>query len=189
MFSDSVAASLSPIGPTTLGVTVDTQKELGELQSGLASQIVPEIVMRMFPVTVVARTGNTVALSQGGKAVREHGSYQVVMMGQEMKDPQTGQSLGRLEQPCCVVDIERVTPTMSYGTLRNVSVNLDRAVLGSLQLRQVLPAGDNAASAAAPAAVAAPRQSAPSAASTQASPAAVPVSNSTIPNPDKDKSW
>jgi curli biogenesis system outer membrane secretion channel CsgG len=188
VFSDSVATTAAPTGPTTLGVTVDSQKALGQLEEGLALQIVPAIVMRMFPVTVVSRNGNAVVLSQGGKAVREHASYQIVMIGQETKDPQTGQSLGRLEQPCCVVDIERVTPTMSYGTLRNVSVNLDRSVSGGLQLRQLLTATRDPPSPP-PAAAVATTPTAPPAASTQAPPMPVPVNGNAVPSPEKDKNW
>lgn len=139
VFSDSVNVDVPSIGPTTLGLTVNTAEKLGELEGGLASQIVPEIVMRMFPVTVVSRNGNSVVLSQGGKILREGATYQVVLMGDEMKDPQTGQSLGRVEQPCCVVSVDRVTPTMSYGTLQNVTVNLDQTASGGLQLRQLMP--------------------------------------------------
>jgi curli biogenesis system outer membrane secretion channel CsgG len=148
VFSDSVSAVVPAMGPTTLGLAVNTQEKLGELEGGLASQVVPEIVMRMFPVTVVSRNGNAVVLSQGGKILREHLSYQIVLMGDEVKDPQTGQSLGRMEQPCCVVDIDHVAPTMSYGTLRNVSVNLDQAAPGGMQLRQIVAQQTAAASTA-----------------------------------------
>ena len=92
----------------------------------------------MFPVTIVSRNGAAVVLSQGGKGIREHARYQVVLMGEELKDPQTGQSLGRAEQPCCVVEIERVTPSLSYGQLSDVVVNLDQAGAGGLQLRELL---------------------------------------------------
>lgn len=56
-------------------------------------------------------------------------------MGDEVQDPQTGQSLGRMEEPCCVVEINHVRETMSYGTLRNVAVYLNQALPGGLQLR------------------------------------------------------
>jgi hypothetical protein len=61
-------------------------------------------------------------------------------MGDEIKDPQTGQSLGRTEEPCCVVAVDRVTATLSYGTLRNVEVDLDHVLPGGLQLRKEVPA-------------------------------------------------
>jgi hypothetical protein len=82
----------------------------------------------------------TVVLSQGGQAVTENGRYQIYLQGKEIKDPQTGQSLGNMESLCCEVTITRVTPNLSYGTLDNVKVNLDSAVPGSLQIREAIVA-------------------------------------------------
>lgn len=135
LLSDSVTASIPPIPPTTFEPAVDTQETLTALERSVAAQVVPAMVLRMYPIAVVSRTGDSVVLSQGGPIVREHASYEVVLMGEEMKDPQTGQDLGRAEEPCCVVDVTRVTATMSYGTLRNLSINLEHIIPGGLQLR------------------------------------------------------
>jgi hypothetical protein len=89
---------------------------------------------------VIARDGESVVLSQGGQAVKEGTRYQVVAMGKEMKDPQTGQSLGRLESPCCELVIDRVTPNLSYGHLENVRSELDNLPPGGLQVREALRA-------------------------------------------------
>lgn len=135
LLSDSVTAAVPAIAPTTFEPIVNTQETLSHLELGVTAQVVPAMVMHMFPVTVVSRQGGSVVLSQGGGIVREHASYQVVLMGDEMKDPQTGENLGRTEEPCCVVEVDRVTATMSYGTLRNVAVNLDHILPGGLELR------------------------------------------------------
>lgn len=192
VFSDSASAPIAPMGPTTLGLTVNAQEKLGELESGLVSQIVPEIVMRMFPVTVVSRNGNAVVLSQGGKILREHTSYQVVSMGEEMKDPQTGQSLGRVEQPCCIVDVDHVTPTMSYGTIHDVTANLDQVAPGGLQLRQTVivqystaPSTSSAAGVGGPAANGAPAQFR----KTLPKPIATQDSNKPSTKPATDDKW
>jgi hypothetical protein len=137
VFSDTVDISVAPLGPTTLGLNVNTEEKLANLEASLSSGVVPVIVMRMFPVTIVSKNGSAVVLSQGGKSLREHASYQVVLMGDEIRDPQTGLSLGRTERPCCVVDVDRVTPTLSYGTLRDISADLDRVGLGGLEVRQM----------------------------------------------------
>jgi hypothetical protein len=55
-----------------------------------------------------------------------------------MKDPQTGESLGRVETPCCEVVVDRVTPKMSYGHLENVQGSLDGASAGALQIRGLI---------------------------------------------------
>jgi hypothetical protein len=60
-----------------------------------------------FPVAVVARDGMNVVLSQGGQSVKAGARYAVVSMGKEIIDPQTQQSLGRMESPCCEVFVVR----------------------------------------------------------------------------------
>jgi hypothetical protein len=167
LLSDSVTVSIPSIAPTTFESIINTQETLTHLVSGATAQVVPSIVMRMFPITVVSRNGGSVVLNQGGEIVREHASYQVVLMGDEIKDPQTGQSLGRTEEPCCVVAVDRVTATMSYGTLRNVEVNLDHVLPGGLQLRKEVLASGGSSKLDEPSTGAGPRSqtNAPSAAS------------------------
>ena len=76
----------------------------------------------------------------------------MVTMGNEMKDPQTGQSLGRVESPCCELVVERVTPNLSYGRLENVRSNLAQLPVGGLQLREQLSGAGAVAKATAVAA-------------------------------------
>ena len=56
------------------------------------------------------------------------------MMGKELTDPQTHQSLGHLESPCCDVVVDRVTPTMSYGHLENPKTSVETVVPTALLL-------------------------------------------------------
>jgi hypothetical protein len=151
VFGGSVSTTeedVPPMGPSTLPLVVNTQERLRQLETGLISKVVPEIVMRVFPVTVVSRKGTAVVLSEGGKILREHSSYQVVVVSDEVKDPQTEQSRWRTEQPCCVVDIDQVAQTSASGSLRDIKVNLDAVPPARLQLRQVvghgLPTGGSA---------------------------------------------
>ena len=147
------------------------------MQNEIANRIVSGIVSRTFPVTVISREGNAVILSQGGQAVREGARYQLVAMGKEMFDPQTNQSLGRVESDCCEVVIDRVTPTMAQGRLERVQMPLDGLQPGALQLRGVVTARVTAAStegAAATATSTKPRPARPAAARSEA-PAAAPA--------------
>jgi curli biogenesis system outer membrane secretion channel CsgG len=138
MASDSLRGEAPSVAPTTLGSGVDSNKILEDMTSDLVSQVVTSVLRRTFPVTVVSRDGTNVVLSQGGQALKEGSRYQLAAMGAEMKDPQTGQSLGRVEQPCCELVIERVTPNLSYGRLENVRSNLEQIPTGGLQLRDEL---------------------------------------------------
>ncbi|OQS39092.1 CsgG/HfaB family protein [Chromobacterium haemolyticum] len=115
-----------------------------QVRQGMEGQIVDRVVnailVRTFPITVASRTGNNVVLSQGGQSVREGARYKLVSLGEEIKDPQTGQSLGRTEYDCCEVIVDKVTPTMSQGHLENVRIPLEQVPPGGLQLRELAPA-------------------------------------------------
>ena len=139
--------------PTTLGTGVDSTKVLGGMADDLVNQVVASILSRTFPITVVALEGANVVLSQGGQALRPGSRYAMVTMGTEIKDPQTGQSLGRVEAPCCQLVIDRVTPNLSYGHIEGAAGSLDNLLPGALQVREQLkgkPAATVASNDAAP---------------------------------------
>ena len=93
-------------------------------------------VGKLFPITIVAVNGDQVVLSQGGKSVREGERYSAVMLGTELKDPQTGRSLGRMESTCCTIRIDRVSDQTSYGTIEgNVPAALAAFKPGMVELR------------------------------------------------------
>ena len=138
MSSGALRGTAPSTEPTTLGRGVDGGKVLEDMSSDLVNQVVTSVLRRTFPVTVVSKDGTNVILSQGGQALKEGARYAMVTMGAEMKDPQTGQSLGRVESPCCELVIERVTPNLSYGRLENMRSNLDQLPAGALQLRDEL---------------------------------------------------
>lgn len=138
--STTLEGKAPEIAPTTLAPSVNPSDTLRQMEADIVKQATEAIVFRTFPISVVERDGNTVVLSQGGKALHPGARFQVFLQGKEIKDPQTGQSLGNVESPCCDVIIERVTPTLSYGTLENVKVSLEGVKPGALQLRDAIPA-------------------------------------------------
>lgn len=125
-------------------------------------------------------------LSQGGQALRTGARYAMVTMGSELKDPQTGQSLGRIESPCCQLVIDRVTPNLSYGHLEGAGAPLDNLLPGALQVREQVkggakPAAEIATAGATPATSGAPSRKSRRAAHEGAAPAA--------PEAKKDDKW
>jgi len=141
--SDTLAGQAPSLSPSTLGHEVNSAKVLVDMSNGLAAGVVSTIVTRMFPITVVAMHAEKVVLSQGGAALRAGASYELVSIGPEMKDPQTGQSLGHVETPCCQVVVDRVATNLAYGHLVNVNTPLEGLAPGALQVRaeQPLPHG------------------------------------------------
>ncbi|WP_215407438.1 CsgG/HfaB family protein [Janthinobacterium sp. JC611] len=127
------------IAATTLGSNFNESQTLKNMQAEIVKQATEAILLRTFPISIVERDGDNVVLSQGGNAVAENGRYRVYQQGKEIKDPQTGQSLGNMEKLCCEVRIERVTPNLSYGVLENVKIKLDGIAAGALQVREAAP--------------------------------------------------
>jgi hypothetical protein len=58
----------------------------------------------------------------------------VISLGEELKDPQTGQSLGRVESPIGMVTVTRTTDRIAFGTFRG-SFNPATFKPGLLELR------------------------------------------------------
>ncbi|WP_174991112.1 MULTISPECIES: CsgG/HfaB family protein [Pandoraea] len=106
------------------------------IENSIASKVVSSILVQLFPVSIASRDGINVVLSQGGQSVKVGASYQVVSLGKAIKDPQTGRMLGRTEQECCTVVVDRVAQTLSYGHLENMKISPDELVDGNLELRQ-----------------------------------------------------
>lgn len=183
MGSNALRGSAPATEPTTLGRGVDGGRVLEDMSTDLVNQVVTSVLQRTFPVTVVSIDGTNVVLSQGGRAVKVGARYAMVSMGAEMKDPQTGQSLGRVESPCCELVVERVTPNLSYGRLENVRSHLEQLPVGGLQLREALKevavakVQAAAAQAIAPAAASAPKPAQRRSVAAEAAPAAAPPSD------------
>ena len=171
------------IKPTTLGASVDPSSMISSIRNEIVKKATEAIILRTFPISIVERDGNMVVLSQGGQSVRENGRYQIYLLGKEIKDPQTGQSLGNMESLCCEVVINRVTPNMSYGVLENIKIEISSVQPGALQVREAVADRpvpvETASDAAQPAAAAAVTQPAAAAAVTQ--PAPLPVVSSSAP--------
>lgn len=122
--------------PTTLGTGVDGRKILANMENELATQVVSSIMSAVFPVTIASKEQLSVVLSQGGRAVKEHARYRMVKLGAEIKDPQTGRILGKSESPCCEVVIDKVEPSMSYGHLENLTIEVGAITPGSVVLKE-----------------------------------------------------
>lgn len=138
--STSLQGTAPSIAPTTMHAGFDETAIVKNMQAEIVRKAAEAILLRTFPISVVERDGNNVVLSQGGSALVENGRYLVYLQGKEIKDPQTGQSLGNMESMCCELIINRVTPNLSYGVLEHVKVALDGTQTGALQVREAVSA-------------------------------------------------
>lgn len=101
--------------PTTLGASVDGARLTQQMMGAIGHDIIASILRSTYPVLVVATQGPTVVLNQGGDAVNAGAAYHAVFLGKPVADPESGQSLGPIETPCCTIVVDRVTPKLAYG--------------------------------------------------------------------------
>ena len=135
MLSDTFNGDFPVVAPTTMGASVDEKTAMTSVQDEVTKKAIDSIMLKTFPISIVSIDGESVVLSQGEGSVVEGIRYKVVKLGKEMKDPQTGQSLGNMENDCCEVVVNRVTPKVSYGQLENIKIKLDGVDPGVLQVR------------------------------------------------------
>ncbi|MET4576194.1 CsgG/HfaB family protein [Ottowia thiooxydans] len=117
VMSDSFEHKLASADPSTLPRVINGASMVSEMMDSLAGQIGGAVVTEIFPITVVSMTGDQVVLSQGGESLKTGQHWQAVSLGEELKDPQTGRSLGRHENPLGTIRVDRVSAQTSYGTL------------------------------------------------------------------------
>jgi len=190
MLSDTLQDELTPTEPTTMGRGVDGAALAAKMESEIVDRTVSAILLRTFPMVVISKDGTNVILSQGGQAVKIGSSYTVVSLGKELKDPQTSESLGRTETPCCDVVIDRVSSKLAYGHLENVKIDLGSIDPVALQVQEEIRAKTlGGAAAAATAAQSAPASPAslPKAVAAQANPPAMATADSK--NANDTKKW
>jgi hypothetical protein len=99
--------------------TGDTRDALlRELTKALAEQTAQHVIDVVYPAKIIAKTDKTVTISRGeGTGVAAGQLWEVFALGQEMKDPDTGASLGREEMSVGKIRIIRVTGKTSQGTV------------------------------------------------------------------------
>lgn len=141
MLSNTLQERVPSTDPTTMDQGIDAGQAAQSMESAIVDEAVAGIISQTFPVTIVAIDGMNVVLSQGGRSVKVGRRYAVVSMGKELTDPQTQESLGRMESPCCDVVIDRVTATLAYGHLENAKIAVDSVVPSGLRIEEEIPPG------------------------------------------------
>ena len=116
----------------------DTYDVMAAMKQEFVKKTTDAIVLEMFPISIIKIEENRVVLSQGGNSVKENARYKIYLLGEELVDPQTGESLGRTEKYCCDVVITRVQPRFSEGILENVQIGLIGHKPGALQVREAM---------------------------------------------------
>jgi hypothetical protein len=101
-------------GGTYGGVSSISDQTLIGLVSGAADKLVQKMISSIYPIMIVkVLNGSTAIVNRGEDSVKRGETYGVYLMGEELKDPQSGESLGALEVEVGVGTIVDVKPKVS----------------------------------------------------------------------------
>jgi hypothetical protein len=88
------------------------------LVTKLANEIVNELVDEAFPARIVGKVGKQITINRGeGLGVEVGQVWRVFALGEEMIDPDTGESLGQIEAEVGRMSITSVRSKVAYGNL------------------------------------------------------------------------
>ncbi len=96
----------------------------------LGAQLADQVIAQVYPMKVVKRSGSQVILNRGQDGGLKPGQVlKVYTAGEELIDPDTGQSLGVAETYAGKVKVTRVLPKVTYATIVKESVPIDRGFI------------------------------------------------------------
>jgi curli biogenesis system outer membrane secretion channel CsgG len=91
---------------------------LRQIAQEMGLKVANRVVDVIYPAKVISLTGSQVMINRGdGTGIAAGQMWSVYALGEEMIDPDTGESLGASEIQVGTVRIDRVTPKFSSGTL------------------------------------------------------------------------
>lgn len=101
-----------------------------QLATELAQQAVIRVTEVVYPAKILAKTGKIVTVNRGdGTGIATGQLWEVFALGEELKDPDTGASLGKEEMSVGKVRILRVTPKTAQGEVSGEDLGIDRGAI------------------------------------------------------------
>jgi len=124
---------------------LDTEEELANSTSSggeLSDSLLVALTRRMgekiaqrvadvgYPARILAKTGKIVTINRGdGTGIAVGQLWEVFALGEELKDPDTGASLGREEVSVGKVRVQRVTPRTAQAEVSGEDLGIDRGAV------------------------------------------------------------
>lgn len=110
-------------GATYEGVSSVGASALAGLISGAANKLTDQLVPSIYPIQVVKVMGEMAIINRGEGSVKQGDTYTVFLTGEELIDPQSGESLGALEAEVGSGKITDVKPKFAYLKMDDVSLD------------------------------------------------------------------
>jgi hypothetical protein len=113
-------------GATYKGASAVGSGALNGLISTAANKLVDRMVAAIYPVRVVKVMGNVAVLNRGEGGLAKGERYDVFLMGDDLVDPQSGESLGALEIEVGTGTVTDVKPKFAFLKMDSGELQADQ---------------------------------------------------------------
>lgn len=111
---------------TYKGATAVGNQALSKLVSNASTKLVDQLVEAIYPIRVAKVMGKNMAvINRGSASIKKGQSFAVFLMGEEIKDPQSGESLGALEIEIGTAKVINTNPKYSVVKLDDGEFDTD----------------------------------------------------------------
>ena len=104
---------------TSITINSGNSKKLRNL---VANKTAETILNAIYPIRVIDINKKSLTLGQGGKSIKKNAKYNLVKLGERMRDPYTKESLGRKEVVVGTVKITNVQSKMSTAKILKTKI-------------------------------------------------------------------
>lgn len=107
-------SSSQKFGGTYEGVSSIGAGTLSRLIGGAADKLMDNLIASIYPIRVIKVVGDVAIINRGEGSAAVGETYAVFLMGEELTDPQSGESLGVMEIEAGLGKITEVKPKFSF---------------------------------------------------------------------------
>jgi hypothetical protein len=100
---------------------------VGAAARAAAALAAEKILNAIYPITVIAIDDTAITLNQGGDVLKAGDLYQLMLLGDVLRDPYTKERLGRSENKIGMVKITAVQAKMATANIEEINIAIDPA--------------------------------------------------------------
>lgn len=110
-------------GATLEGASSIGNRTLSRLIQEASNKLMDNLVASIYPIRVVKVVGDVAIINRGEGSATVGDTYAVFLMGDELIDPQSGESLGSLEIEAGVGTVTEVKPKFAFLKMANATLD------------------------------------------------------------------
>jgi curli biogenesis system outer membrane secretion channel CsgG len=99
-------------------INAGTAGNLTQILTRMSEELGRQVTQSIYPLRLIAMTNpEELIINQGGVTVQQGQRFRAMQLGEEMFDPHTRESLGRVEREAGIIQVYRVDDRLSYARL------------------------------------------------------------------------